>query len=51
MVLGELELCLQSTLLHHVAEHHQAEDRRPFLPEGGHWRMQKLHVTSISVAP
>ena len=23
MVLGELEFCLQSTILHHVAEHHQ----------------------------
>ena len=23
MVLGKLELCLQSTILHHAAEHHQ----------------------------
>ena len=28
MVLGELELCLQSTLLHHEAKHHQGASRR-----------------------
>ena len=28
MVLGELELCLQSTILHYVAEHHQGLSRR-----------------------